>query len=198
MGPPQADSFPARFNSKWISRRRECVRALGVSMHWEVLASMADLIRTAQGPADWLDPFEDLALIASVAPAEGERGCIESLLKLLASAPECARSIGYHEPDARRLFALLDAGGGESAILLIIPFSAGLMVSRSGNDHHVASIILPISAKESTSAGSTFALSAVSAFALAISESGSRQMPEGTANPRPTSPPDQDLNFRRT
>lgn len=155
---------------------------------------MADLIRTRQDPADWLGPFEDLALTASVAPAENERACIETLLKLLASEQSCARSIGYREPDPRRLFALLDADAGESAALLMIPTGAGLMMSRGGNDRHVASILLPMSTEESTSAGRTFALAAVSAYALAIVESGSDYVRVGMAGSKPIPGSDSDRN----
>jgi hypothetical protein len=80
----------------------------------------------------------------------------------------------------------------------MIPASAGLMVSRGGNDRHVASIFLPISTEESTSAGRTFALAAVSAFALAIAESGSDPARAGMAGSKPAPGPDRDRNSRLT
>lgn len=143
---------------------------------------MADVIRSGQGPVNWFQQLEDLALVASASPAPQQQACIETLLRLLAMAPARTRLLGYVAPDPKLLFALITAAAWESAAYIFLPSTAGYMASRDGNEHHIVSIVLQGANTESTSSGSTLALAMVSAFALAIVDQGSAETGDGQAN----------------
>lgn len=118
--------------------------------------------------AEWLTEVDDIALSATVAPAEAQDRYVRAMVMLLQFCPDALGECAMCRARQAEVMHNVRIGAFETAALRLLPADACLMTSTPGAGHFLASVRLAGQRRESTSSGKTFALAVVSALALSL------------------------------
>ncbi|HZU62576.1 MAG TPA: hypothetical protein VFF98_02750 [Novosphingobium sp.] len=121
-------------------------------------------------PGEWRYRLAELCRDCALADAGEQADMLRMARSLFAIAPEDASPAdAWPVPGLDEFERLLMVGAWESAAFDLMPPEATCLVSRSGEDSCMASVMLPGLAEEVSSDGDTVAMALTSALAAAIS-----------------------------
>ncbi len=118
----------------------------------------------------WPDRLAALALACAAGSAGDEPQRIRDLRDLLIQAPCSAARCGTSLPPSDEFETQLDARASVSAVLSLLGHDCGYLLSRGSQGEHMASVILPGRADESTASADSAALALVAALAMALQD----------------------------
>jgi len=116
----------------------------------------------------WVNRLSEFALTCSGSTALDEASRLREVYALLSEAPSPALLAGINLPGVSRFEALLRARAYTSAAFSLLGDDAAMMLSRSSDGEHLASVILPGRTEEMTAGGESAALALAAALVLSL------------------------------
>ena len=116
----------------------------------------------------WVHRLSEFALACSGSTVLDEASRLREVYALLSDAPSPALLAGVALPEHSYFETLLRVGAYTSAAFALLGDDSAMMMSRSSDGNHLASVILPGRSEEMTAGGESAALALAAALVLSL------------------------------